>query len=132
MQARLEALQTEQSTVQRRMDEEDAIKNATNKNLNEDLRYEREVNDKLRDEMKRLELERGHLLITLREQDVAVESYQKEQHDITRNLQKKADDISDLDQMRARTLDDLALLRQDLEQLKMREDVATSDTRVYK
>lgn len=45
------------------MDQQDALKSVMNKNLNEDLRYEREVNDKLRDELKRLELERGHLVI---------------------------------------------------------------------
>ena len=57
------------------MDQQDALKSVMNKNLNEDLRYEREVNDKLRDELKRLELERGHLLIQLREQDTTVEAY---------------------------------------------------------
>ena len=45
------------------MDQQDALKSVMNKNLNEDLRYEREVNDKLRDELKRLELERGRLVI---------------------------------------------------------------------
>lgn len=57
------------------MDQQDALKSVMNKNLNEDLRYEREVNDKLRDELKRLELERGHLVIQLREQDTTVEAY---------------------------------------------------------
>ena len=61
--------------MQRKMDQQDALKSVMNKNLNEDLRYEREVNDKLRDELKRLELERGHLVIQLREQDTTVEAY---------------------------------------------------------
>ena len=38
-----------QSDIQKKIDHEDSLKNAMNKNLNEDLRYEREINDKLRD-----------------------------------------------------------------------------------
>ncbi len=115
MQKRIEDLQIEQTDIQRRIDQEDGLKVAMNKNLNEDLRYEREINDKLRDELKRLELERGHLMIQLREQETSVEVYQKEQHDINRNLQKKADDIGELESLRVRTLDDLVVLRNELE-----------------
>ena len=67
LQKRIEDLVLTQTDIQKKIDQEDSLKNAMNKNLNEDLRYEREINDKLRDELKRLELERGHLMIQLRE-----------------------------------------------------------------
>ncbi len=113
------------------MDQEDTLKSVMNKNLNEDLRYEREVNDKLRDELKRLELERGHLVIQLREQDTTVEAYQKEQHDLNRNMQKKAEDVLELEKIHVRTLEDLEALTRELELIKAREDAAVGEATGY-
>ena len=72
MQRRLDELQDQEGDIARKIDQQDGLKNVMNKNLSEDLRFERETNDKLRDQLKRLELERGHLVIQLREQDATV------------------------------------------------------------
>ena len=49
LQKRIDDLSLTQADIQNKIDQEDSLKNAMNKNLNEDLRYEREINDKLRD-----------------------------------------------------------------------------------
>lgn len=131
LQRRVEELQDEQADVQRKMDQDDAMKSVMNKNLNEDLRYEREVNDKLRDELKRLELERGHLVIQLREQDTTVEAYQKEQHELARDMQKKAEDVAELERVHFRTLEELAAVGSELEQLRAREEACGQEAAGY-
>jgi hypothetical protein len=53
--------------LKRKLDEVSSIKNVVNKNLQEDLRYERDLNDKLRIELDRFQNEKDSMLVKLRE-----------------------------------------------------------------
>lgn len=53
--------------LKRKLDEVSSLKNVVNRNLQEDLRYERELNEKLREELNRFERDKDQLLGRLRE-----------------------------------------------------------------
>ena len=53
--------------LKRKLEEVSSIKNVVNKNLQEDLRYERDLNDKLRIELDRFQNEKDSMLAKLRE-----------------------------------------------------------------
>ena len=55
--------------LKRKLDEVTSLKNVVNRNLQEDLRYERELNEKLREELNKFEKEKDSLLGKLREQE---------------------------------------------------------------
>lgn len=44
--------------LKKKLDEVSSIKNVVNRNLQEDLRYERDLNEKLKDELSRFEKEK--------------------------------------------------------------------------
>lgn len=44
--------------LKRKLDEVTSLKNVVNRNLQEDLRYERDLNEKLRDELNKFEREK--------------------------------------------------------------------------
>ena len=46
-----------------------SLKNVVNRNLQDDLKYERDLNGKLREELDRFEIEKGTLLEKLREEE---------------------------------------------------------------
>jgi len=60
------------------LDEVSSIKNVVNRNLQEDLRYERELNDKLRAELDRFQREKESMLNKLREQEATREDMSRE------------------------------------------------------
>jgi demethoxyubiquinone hydroxylase (CLK1/Coq7/Cat5 family) len=60
------------------LDEVSSIKNVVNRNLQEDLRYERELNDKLRAELDRFQREKESMLNKLREQEATREDISRE------------------------------------------------------
>ncbi len=47
--------------MKHKLDDVSSLKNVVNRNLQEDLRYERELNDKLRSELNRFETEKEAL-----------------------------------------------------------------------
>lgn len=53
--------------LKKKLEEVSSLKNVVNRNLQEDLRYERELNDKLRDEMVKFEKEKDQLIQRLKE-----------------------------------------------------------------
>ena len=53
--------------LKKKLDEVSSLKNVVNRNLQEDLRYERELNEKLREEMARFDREKVQLLSRLKE-----------------------------------------------------------------
>ena len=64
--------------MKRKLDEVSSIKNVVNRNLQEDLRYERELNDKLRAELDRFQREKESMLNKLREQEATREDMSRE------------------------------------------------------
>ncbi len=53
--------------LKRKLDEVSSLKNVVNRNLQEDLRYERDLNEKLREELGKFERDKETLLNRLRE-----------------------------------------------------------------
>jgi len=53
--------------LKHKLDEVSSIKNVVNRNLQEDLRYERELNEKLRGELDRFSRDKESMLVKLRE-----------------------------------------------------------------
>lgn len=53
--------------LKRKLEEVSSIKNVVNRNLQEDLRYERELNEKLRTELDRFQREKEQMLFKLRD-----------------------------------------------------------------
>lgn len=51
------------------MDQTKHLKDVLNKNLSDDLTYERELNDKLKDEVMKFEVEKERLLHKIKEQE---------------------------------------------------------------
>ncbi len=55
--------------LKRKLDEVSSLKNVVNRNLQDDLKYERDLNVKLREELDRFETEKNALLEKLREEE---------------------------------------------------------------
>jgi hypothetical protein len=55
------------SDLKRKLEEVSSLKNVVNRNLQEDLRYERDLNDKLREELTRFEREKEQLIGKLKD-----------------------------------------------------------------
>jgi hypothetical protein len=55
------------SDLKRKLEEVSSLKNVVNRNLQEDLRYERDLNDKLREELTRFEREKEQLINKLKD-----------------------------------------------------------------
>ena len=53
--------------LKRKLDEVSSLKNVVNRNLQEDLRYERELNEKLKEELAKFEREKEILFGRLKE-----------------------------------------------------------------
>ena len=48
--------------MKRKLEEVSSLKNVVNRNLQDDLKYERDLNSKLREELDRFEIEKNTLL----------------------------------------------------------------------
>ncbi len=55
--------------LKHKLEEISGLKNVVNRNLQDDLRYERDLNQKLREELDRFEREKESLLSKLREEE---------------------------------------------------------------
>lgn len=55
--------------LKRKLEEVSSLKNVVNRNLQDDLKYERDLNGKLREELDRFEIEKNTLLEKLREEE---------------------------------------------------------------
>ena len=64
--------------MKRKLDEVAQLKNVVNRNLQEDLRYEKELNEKLRAELERFEHEKSLLLKRLQDQEQLASDISKE------------------------------------------------------
>jgi hypothetical protein len=68
-----------------------------NKNLSEDLQYERELNEKMRSEINRHEIEKGRLLIMTKEQEEKAKAIASESQTISSNLRRQEDELKKLE-----------------------------------
>ena len=55
--------------LKRKLEEVSSLKNVVNRNLQDDLKYERDLNGKLREELDRFEVEKNTLIDKLREEE---------------------------------------------------------------
>ena len=83
--------------MKRKLDEVASLKNVVNRNLQDDLGYERDLNSKLREELDRFESEKETLLSKLREEEDLSGQIQRETEQVNTNLLRKADDLKRLE-----------------------------------
>lgn len=79
--------------LKRKLDEVSSLKNVVNRNLQDDLKYERDLNVKLREELDRFETEKNALLEKLREEEELSGQIQRETENVNHTLIRKADDL---------------------------------------
>ena len=83
--------------LKRKLDEVSSIKNVVNRNLQEDLRYERELNEKLRTELDRFQREKDSMLGRLRDQEATREDIARETSQLNADLGRKTDELRNLE-----------------------------------
>ena len=83
--------------LKKKLDEVSSLKNVVNRNLQEDLRYERDLNDKLREELNKFEREKEQLLGRLKEQEAISQEISRETNSLNQNLNRKNDDLRRLE-----------------------------------
>ena len=104
--------------LKRKLDEVASLKNVVNRNLQEDLKYERDLNGKLREEVERFESEKETLLAKLREEEELSNQIQRETESVNTNLLRKADDLKRLEMDHANTNQRLRDLNDQLDRLR--------------
>ncbi len=62
------------------------MKQAVNRNLQDELRYERELNEKMRDEISRYEAEKENIIGRLKDAEALTNEIQRETTQIKQNL----------------------------------------------
>jgi len=85
------------------------------------LRYERDLNQKLREELDRFEREKENLLAKLREEEDLSQQIQRETHAINTNLLRRTDDLRALEAEHEQTSRRLAQLNDELDALRHQE-----------
>ena len=92
-----------------------------NRNLQDDLHYERDLNSKLREELDRFESEKETLLAKLREEEDLSSQIQRETESVNTNLLRKADDLKRLESDHNITNNRLRELNDQLDHLRSTE-----------
>ena len=64
--------------MKKKLNEVTSIKHVVNKNLHEDLIYERDLNEKLRTDLERFQRDKESMLMKLREQEAVKEDIARE------------------------------------------------------
>lgn len=106
--------------LKRKLEEVSSIKNVVNRNLQEDLRYERELNDKLRSELERFQREKEQMLSKLRDQEATREDISRETNTLNANLMRKNDELRRLEAEHESNCHRLRDLNSQLEQMRDR------------
>ena len=104
--------------LKKKLEEVSSIKNVVNRNLQEDLRYERELNEKLRGELDRFQREKDQMLSKLRDQENTREDIARETSQINANLLRKNDELRKLEAEHEGNCQRLRDLNQQLESLR--------------
>jgi chromosome segregation ATPase len=97
------------------------LKQAVNRNLQDELRYERELNEKMRDEISRFEAEKESIIGRLRDAEALTNEIQRETTQIKQNLQRKTEELKRLEREHESNMDRLRELTTQLESLRGQE-----------
>lgn len=73
------------------------MKQAVNRNLQDELRYERELNEKMREEVSRYEQEKENIMGRLKDAEALTLEIQRESTTLKANLQKKTEELRRLE-----------------------------------
>lgn len=95
--AKLRAQEGLADDLKRKLDEVSSIKNVVNRNLQEDLRYERELNEKLRGELDRFQIEKDSMLQRLRDQEATRDGIARETSEINGTLLARNEELRKLE-----------------------------------
>ena len=106
--------------LKRKLDEVSSIKNVVNRNLQEDLRYERELNEKLRTELDRFQREKDSMLGRLRDQEATREDIARETSQLNADLGRKTDELRKLEAEHESNCHRLRDLNDQLEAMRQR------------
>lgn len=98
LQVRLNDLTGGMDNLARKLDQQSNLKNVLSKNLQEDLRYEQEMGDKLKDEIKTLGYEADRLKSKITDGDRLQKGIETESSNLNYNLRRKDDEIIALEQ----------------------------------
>ena len=97
-----------------------------NKNLQDDLKYEKDLNDKLRDELSRYETQKSQLLVQLKEQQGIERQFQDEIRVLENGIKDKENEITSLADLHEKTRKEMNDLETEAialrERLKMQND----------
>lgn len=104
--------------LKRKLEEVSSLKNVVNRNLQDDLKYERDLNIKLREELDRFEQEKNVLIEKLREEEDLSNLIQRETDNVNSNLLRKSDDLKRLEADHEATNRRIRDLQAELEHLK--------------
>lgn len=107
--------------LKRKLDEVSSLKNVVNRNLQDDLKYERDLNVKLREELDRFEMEKNALIDKLRQEEDLSNQIQRETDNVNTNLLRKADDLQRLELDHEATGRRIRELELELEHLRSNE-----------
>jgi len=88
--------------------------------LQEDLRYEKELNEKLRNELDRFQREKDTMLSKLRDQEATREDIARETSQINANLLRKNDELRKLETEHESNCHRLRDLNEQLEVMRQR------------
>lgn len=98
LQVRLNDLTGGMDNLARKLDQQSNLKNVLSKNLQEDLRYEQEMGDKLKDEIKTLSYEADRLKSKINDGDRLQKGIESESSNLNYNLRRKDDEIIAIEQ----------------------------------
>lgn len=107
--------------LKRKLEEVSSLKNVVNRNLQDDLKYEKDLNIKLREELDRFEVEKNSLLEKLREEEELQGQIQRETDNVNSNLLRKTDDLKRLEADHDETNRRIRDLNHELEKLRSQE-----------
>ena len=89
--------------------------------MQDELRYERELNEKMRDELARFEHEKDSIMGRLKDAEALTTDIQRETSAIKGNLQRKTDELKRLEREHESNLDRLRDLTNQLDSLRGQE-----------
>lgn len=104
--------------LKRKLDEVSSIKNVVNRNLQEDLRYERDLNEKLKEELARFDQDKEQLLARLKDQEAMTTDVERETNALSANLARKNEDLRRLERDHEQGLERLRELNNLMDSLR--------------
>lgn len=107
--------------LKQKLQEVSSLKTVVNKNLQNDLNFEKDLNSQLRNELGRLETEKDTLLIKLKEEEELGHEIAHETNSVSTSLNRKVDDLKRLEMEHDANSRRLRELNDQLEVLRSQE-----------